>query len=354
MILTEKIELKVSKKNICHLRNKGYDCNLKDIIEIKPDDLQEGSHVKIEVKCDICGRKKELKFQVYNKCYNNGLIYVCNNCSIEKIKKTNMEKYGCECSLNNKDIQEKMKKNCLEKYGVEFSSQRQDVRKKISEINSKNYCDEIRQKTIKTNIERYGCETPTQNKEVLKKREDGYMEKYGQITNLLCDDTKIKIKKTLMERYGVENASQSDVIKKRKENTCMKNHGTINPLQNKEIFEKTQISSYKMTIIEGHLCRGSYEKDFILNFHEKIKIEKPSSVKYIYKEKNKVYHPDFYIRELNLIVEIKSSYTYKYNIEMNENKKKACLEQGFNFIFIINKDYTDFEKLIKNQCLSLE
>jgi len=52
--------------------------------------------------------------------------------------------------------------------------------------------------------------------------------------------------------------------------------------------------------------------------------------------------PDYYLPDYNLIVEIKSSYTYNYDIEKNEAKKKASLENGYNFIFIIDKDYTEF------------
>jgi len=61
---------------------------------------------------------------------------------------------------------------------------------------------------------------------------------------------------------------------------------------------------------------------------------------------NKVYFPDFFLPELKLIVEIKSNWTYDSNLAKNLQKQKSCLEQGYNFIFIINKNYEEFEKLI--------
>jgi len=39
MIITKSIKLKITKMNINHIISKGYDVKLKDIIEIKPEDL---------------------------------------------------------------------------------------------------------------------------------------------------------------------------------------------------------------------------------------------------------------------------------------------------------------------------
>jgi hypothetical protein len=42
-----------------------------------------------------------------------------------------------------------------------------------------------------------------------------------------------------------------------------------------------------------------------------------------------------------LIVEIKSSYIYEREKKKNEAKKEAAINNGYNFIFIIDKDYTE-------------
>jgi len=47
-----------------------------------------------------------------------------------------------------------------------------------------------------------------------------------------------------------------------------------------------------------------------------------------------------------LIVEIKSSYTYELEKEKNEAKKEATINNGFNFIFVINKDYSELLSII--------
>jgi len=71
------------------------------------------------------------------------------------------------------------------------------------------------------------------------------------------------------------------------------------------------------------------------------------SVKYLYDNKNKIYHSDFFIKEINLIVEIKSDYHYNLNLDKNILKRESCLNNKYDFIFIINKDYTEFSEKIK-------
>ena len=62
--------------------------------------------------------------------------------------------------------------------------------------------------------------------------------------------------------------------------------------------------------------------------------------------KNRVYHSDFYLPEYNLVVEVKSKYTYNADYEENLLKKEYTIKAGYNFIFLIDKDYTELEKII--------
>ena len=124
MILTENVKIKISRKNIEHLKNKGYNCNLKDIIDVKVKDLTFGSHIKIKVKCDVCETEKILTYQNYLKGFINSNFYACSSkCALEKVKKTNIKKFGVDSVFKNVEIKEKIKKRCLEKYGVEYPSQ---------------------------------------------------------------------------------------------------------------------------------------------------------------------------------------------------------------------------------------
>jgi len=94
--------------------------------------------------------------------------------------------------------------------------------------------------------------------------------------------------------------------------------------------------------------RGTYELDFLTKFNDKMNIEKMKSIKYFFNGKYRKYYPDFYIKEYNLVIEVKSSYTYNYNIDMNNAKRNATILAGYNFIFIIDKDYENFLNLISS------
>lgn len=200
----------------------------------------------------------------------------------------------------------------------------------------------------------YNCECKIRNNSIIK------------TYKLKGKEIKEKVKQTCLKKYGVENPSQLNEIKIQKENTCLRNYGTKagfcqlekvkkiwlekygveNPAQNISIINKgfktrMQLDNYKDTDLT---YQGSYELDFLNKFSDKFIIENSPSIKYVVNRKNKVYHADFYIPSLNLIVEIKSSYTLTLDENIIE-KKKATIANGFKYIMIIDKDYNDFKIL---------
>jgi hypothetical protein len=58
--------------------------------------------------------------------------------------------------------------------------------------------------------------------------------------------------------------------------------------------------------------------------------------------KQRVYYPDFYLPEFNLLIEIKNSYLLKRDSEIIEAKKKACINAGFEYLLINDKNYKEF------------
>jgi hypothetical protein len=97
MILNKFIEIKITKKNIDHFINFYKNIKLKDIIKIKPEQLQKGSNTVIDAKCDICGVERNIKYQAYYKNINSCEeypIYTCDKCSHIKIKSYNIKKWG--------------------------------------------------------------------------------------------------------------------------------------------------------------------------------------------------------------------------------------------------------------------
>lgn len=301
MIITEKTTIRVNINNIRHLELKGFkNLKINEFIEIDVNDLSKNSAHLINVKCDICGKEKLLKYRRYLKSYNNGGYYSCSNsCNINKrkIKYTN-------------ELTEKRKETCLEKYGVDSYSKTDEYKKKIKE----------------TCLKKYGVENVFQNEKI-----------------------KEKIKGTCLEKYGFDNPSKSKDIKIKKEVTCLMNHGVKSPCQNISIFEKNLKSGLKIKKFRNTELnyQGSYELDFLNIFYDKIEIKKGLTIKYKIKNKTKYYHSDYYIPSVDLIVEIKSTYWYNKCKELNSIKEKNT-KKYHNYIIILDKNYDNFLKIINN------
>ena len=174
-------------------------------------------------------------------------------------------------------------------------------------------------------------------------------EKYGHEHALQCEEFVEKKKETWYENYGVEHPMKNKAIKEKQENTMIKNYGTKHPSQNPYLLKKSleqgyKIKKYKETEL---YYQGSYEKDF-LDLCEKIgildKVERGFSIKYDFDGGKLIYFPDFFIKEMNTIIEIKSDYWYKIHEEKNIVKEKTCKDLGYNYLLILNKNYTEFLK----------
>ena len=100
---------------------------------------------------------------------------------------------------------------------------------------------------------------------------------------------------------------------------------------------------------------GKYELDFLQYLVERYKfdstdiIECPREfyIKYydIYTEKERWYIPDFYIPKYNLVIEIKDGSKYPQDSKQKSllKDKAVVKEDKFNYIKIVDKDYSDFE-----------
>lgn len=156
-----------------------------------------------------------------------------------------------------------------------------------------------------------------------------------------------KSQNTLKKRYGVlHNSYIPETVLNRKA-TCVKRYGVESPSQCKEIFEKQLksrrlIKKFRNTDLT---YQGSYELDFLEKFYDKIDIENGPSIPYLFEGKNKVYHSDFYIPSLNLIVEIKSDYILTLDKEIN-HKKQSVVDYGYKYILILNKNYKELEDVV--------
>lgn len=249
---------------------------------------------------------------------------ICKNCGEETIYYKLSSGYKDTCS-----------KKCGDKYAHQKSMETIQLKYGVNNVQQNEL---IKNKTAKTNLERYGNSCPMQNIDINKSIKNIMKEKYGSECSLSNKDIYDKSNKTKLKKYGNANYNNREKAKF----TCIKKYGCENPSQYKEFQDKkikNSIHDYKSVKYQG-----TYELDFLEKYYSKFTdIKRASSIKYIYNKKNRIYHPDFYIPSLNLIVEIKNSYLYKRDKDIILEKEKATISNGFNYIIIIDKDYKEFE-----------
>jgi len=395
MLLDNKIEILVKSSNtISKLNNIGISSKIGDIVEIDISDLWKGSNIEVNVKCDLCGFEKLIQYNLYNKNIKKYNTYTCSNsCSSFKNKLTKKHKYGYENYAN----AEKGKKTKLERYGDEnynniekgkktklerYGDENYNNIEKIKETNIKNYgvhctflSTEVIEKIRNTNLLKFGNSDFRKSEYVKNKKEKTFLNRYGVTSYMKTDDFKKKSKETSLERYGFDNPNKSEVIKNKKVKSMLSKYGYISnsqtelskerlrktnlerygveyPMQLLEFFEKQERNARKVEKYNESLYyQGSYEKDFldyINNLGMLDNIKRGPIIDYKIDGKNKKYFPDFYYEDMNLIIEIKSSYYFKKYYKNNISKMGKCIEDGYNFIFIIDKNYKYLEKLIES------
>lgn len=305
----------------------------------------------------LCGNST--KFIGITKGYRKYCSIICKNKQARKI-------YSLNCKYKKEIIKENLKFECLEcqeKFKTKLALSKHIHKKhnikiyydKYLKKENENLCRECGNETKftgKINGKYAGYEMCCSNKcrEIykLKKRTNTNLIKYN-VKNVFQDkNIKMKIKKSFKKRYGINHNMKSEEGKKQYKKSMKLKYGIEWPLQDSRILYKNLKSArlihhYKDTNLT---YQGSYELDFLEKYYEKFKtnLNNGPSIKYKYKNQNKVYHSDFYIKSLNLIVEIKSSWTLKLDEEI-EYKKKYCINNKYNYIMILDKDYNEFNLL---------
>lgn len=143
ILITKEVITKWHPVNKNKLVNYGYTfTKIGDEIPIKIEHLSKGSHITIEYKCDYCGLIFPRSYKIYNDKLKNSKIIkdCCGTCRSLKVSESLIKFYG---------------------------------------VTSPNQIDWVNKKIIATNLEKYGCEKHLQNKEIIEKRRITMQERYG-------------------------------------------------------------------------------------------------------------------------------------------------------------------------------
>ena len=259
--------------------------------------------------CLECGKEVKISFSYYN-------LYCSNKCKHEyeskhpeifqerneKSKQTCLKKYGVDNFFKAPQFQDLSKQTCLEKYGVEFSGQ--------SENN--------KQKSKETNLKKYGTEYVVQSDLVKNKAKETNLKKYGNENFLKSDYYKSKKKETWIKKYGVDHPWKIKEIHKKSQDTNLIKYGCKAPLQNKEIQEK----AFQTRVKKGNVNTSSPEESLYLKL---VDFFGKDDVIRQYKSPKYPYNCDFYIKSLDLYIELQGTWLHgnePYNPDSKEHQQK--------------------------------
>lgn len=365
-------------------------CN-KEFISTSPKKLYCSSfHI---VPCFICGTLTEKS----TKAIIKDPYQTCSKeCSKEKTKRTNLERYGVEYPLQSKDIHEKtietlkenlkdpefkqlrenkMKATMLEKYNTENAFKKDSPiriafeERLLNEYGVKNIggIPESLEKVKRTSLRKYGVEWTGQLERIRKINQE----------RLLDKEVQNNMKQAFYEKYGARNPGEIEEFKLKTFSTFYKNRG-IN--KSEEFFQLDQwikenpeltikkIANYFDLPIKDIKARIS-KKKLQNEFSDFYNLTTPEYLFYIelldfLEEKDIFIHQrnvippfelDFVIPSLNIAIEINPTWTHKYNEDPNiigptsknyhYEKFRRCKEIGLELISIF--DWIETEKIIK-------
>lgn len=253
--------------------------------------------------------------------------------------------------------------------------------------------EETKMRAIETNRKRFGFDYPLQNPKLLKEREDLIVKRYGLKTILQLPEVQEKIKSTNLEKYGYENPFFSREWQDQNKERNIKKHGSANPFQWEHIKEKIKSTNLELYGVENPMQRPevaerSQENAFlrkeievngvvfsvqgfegvVIQHFVNIGID-PSSILtkmkdmpelwYEFKGKRCRYFPDTYIPKMNLIMEVKSTYTVGYNnsetFKRVQLKAESTVDAGYNYlVWVMSEKGNTLRQFRDSEILNIE
>jgi len=275
---------------------------------------------------EVCGFEGCQKSRIFTNS-DDGWNLRNGCCGVHSQNNSMLQNHGCINPMHSKTIKEKLNKVILKKYGVSNVSQSDEIKEKKKQSTLKNYgvehnsqSNEIKEKKKATTLLHYGVEHHQQIKEISQKSANTKLEKYGYsypLQNPLC---RRKAKKTNIERYGYEHVMHNPEIASRAENHSKRWKDYI-----WKSGEISRVQGYEPIVLKELEDSGYCFED--------IKTSKKDMPEIFYEFNNTKhrYYPDIFIPSENLIIEVKSNYTLKKELEKNTAKFQATTNAGFIF-----------------------
>ena len=118
---------------------------------------------------------------------------------------------------------------------------------------------ETKDKVKRTNLKRYGFEYASQNPEIKQKTSDTNIVRYGTTSPMRSKTVRDKLNSTVKKRYGVDNISQLQETKDKKIQTTIMHYGVEHHMQDNNIQTKAFIKRNKTMYLTGQIACSSQQ-----------------------------------------------------------------------------------------------
>ena len=240
-------------------------------------------------KCEYC---KENKVKWIGRSYTKCCCKECANKLASLNISNNIKNFSDEKKI---EIIKKQKETCLLKYGEICPSK--NIQIKIKQAN--------------TNYLKYGSKSPLQNALIQNKTINTNLKLYGVENYAQTSEWKNKVNNTSKIKYRTDYPNQSEIVKDKIKSTTFLHYGVDNywkTYENKKkanSIESTQ-KAFKTKIRNGTINTSQAEK----LFKEYLEQNYPNDFEYQYRSELYPFNCDFYIKSLDLYIEINGSWTH--------------------------------------------
>ena len=297
----------------------------------------------------------------------------------KSFKENLKNKYGVEYNTQIPEVKEKIKQTNLIKYGVECNLQLISGPEHSKKIWAEQG-DYIREKIKNTSLIKYGTESPNQSEEIKQKQKESLISHYGSLENAYKHKVELN-KQTKLEKYGDANYHNKEQMSKTLLEKHIKFENEHNCIRYNKVLEKygqgwkslnlpiiyngrfRYISNEYLDIIrkyseeQHNLQATSKQENDLLNFIKTCTTYRIyKNTKNVIYDNTQKYELDIYIPKLNIAFEYNGTYWHsdlykdKY---YHQIKTKLCYERGIQLIHIYDFDWLNNNESVKEHIKEL-